>query len=55
MLAAVDRLAKGIIAIMHKVALLHIEVSVLQKVNKSLSKRQRAKKTHVKLRKSLTV
>jgi len=55
MLTAVDRLAKGIMAVMHKVALLRTEVSTLQKANKKLSKRRRAKKTHVQLGGSLTV
>ena len=40
---------------MHEVALLRTEVSALRKANKELSKRQRAKKTHVQLRGSLTV
>jgi len=44
MLMAVDRLAKGIMAVIHKVALLRTEVSALQKANKELSKRRRAKK-----------
>jgi len=55
MLTAVDRLAKGIITIMHKVTLLRTEVSALRKANKAFSKRQRAKKTRVQLRGSLTV
>ena len=44
MLTAVDRLAKGIMAVMHEVALLRSEVLVLRKANKGLSKRRRAKK-----------
>jgi hypothetical protein len=55
MLAAVDQLAKGIIAIMYKVALLRTEVSLLRKANKGLSKRRRAKKTYIRLGGSLTV
>jgi len=55
MLTAIDRLAKGIIAIMHEVALLRTEVSALRKANKELSKRRRAKKTHIRLKGSLTV
>jgi len=55
MLTAVDRLAKGIMAVMHKVALLCTEVSVLQKANKGLSKRWRVRKTRVRFRGSLTV
>jgi len=55
MLTAVDRLAKGIMAVMHEVALLHTEVSALRKANKGLSKRRRVKKTRVQLGGSLTV
>jgi len=55
MLTAVDRLVKGTMAVMHKVALLRMEVSVLRKANKGLSKRRRVKKTRVRLRGSLTV
>jgi len=55
MLTAVDRLAKGIITVMHEVTLLRTEVLALRKANKALSKRRRAKKTHVRLRGSLTV
>jgi len=55
MLTAIDRLAKGIIAIIYEVALLRSEVLVLQKANKGLSKRRRAKKTRVRLRGLLTV
>jgi len=50
-----DRLAKGTMAIMHEVALLRTEVSVLRKANKGLSKQRRAKKTHIRLRGSLTI
>ena len=39
MLAAVDYLTKGIIAVIHKVVLLQSEVSSLCKANKALSKR----------------
>ena len=55
MLAAVDQLAKGTMAVMHEVALLRTEVSVLRKANKGLSKRRRAKKTRIRLGGSLTV
>ena len=55
MLTAVDRLAKGTMAIMHEVALLRTEVLALRKANKGLSKRRRAKKTRVRLGGSLTV
>jgi hypothetical protein len=44
MLAAVDQLTKGTIAVMHQVALLQSEVSSLRKANEALSKRRRAKK-----------
>jgi len=40
---------------MYKVAFLRTEVSTLRKDNKGLSKRQKAKKTHVWLRGSLTI
>jgi hypothetical protein len=43
-LTAIDRLAKGIIIIMHEVALLRAEVSALRKANEGLNKRRRAKK-----------
>jgi len=55
MLTAVDRLAKGIMAVMYKVALLRTEVSALRKANEELSKRRRAKKTRVRLGGFLTV
>ena len=55
MLAAVDQLTKGTMAVMHEVALLQSEVSSLCKANKALSKRRRAKKTHVQLGGSLAV
>ena len=44
MLATVDQLAKGTMAVMHQVALLQSEVSSLRKANEALSKRRRAKK-----------
>jgi len=50
-----NQLAKGTIAVIHEVALLRTEVSALQKANKGLSKRRRAKKTRVRLGGSLTV
>ena len=49
MLAAVDQLTKGTMAVMHEVALLRSEVSSLRKANEALSKRRRAKRTHVQL------
>jgi hypothetical protein len=55
MLAAVDQLAKGTMAVMHEVALLRSEVSSLRKANEALSKRRRAKKTRVRLGGSLSV
>jgi len=55
MLAAVDQLAKGTMAVMHQVALLQSEVSSLRKANEALSKRRRAKRTRVQLGGSLTV
>ena len=55
MLTAVDRLAKGTMAVMHEVALLRTEVSALRKANKELSKRRRAKKIRIRLGGSLTV
>ena len=55
MLAAVDQLAKGTMAVMHQVALLQSEVSSLRKANEALSKRRRAKKTRVRLGGSLAV
>ena len=55
MLMAVDRLAKGTMAVMHEVALLRTEVSALRKANEGLSRRRRAKKTRVRLGGSLTV
>jgi hypothetical protein len=55
MLAAVDRLAKGTMAVMHEVALLRTEVSALGKANEGLSKRRRAKRIRVQLGGSLTV
>jgi hypothetical protein len=55
MLAAVDQLTKGTMAVMHQVALLWSEVSSLRKANEVLSKRWRAKRTRVQLGGSLTV
>jgi len=55
MLTAVDRLARGIMAVMYEVALLRTEVSVLRKANEGLSKRRRAKKIRVRLGGSLTI
>ena len=55
MLAAVDQLTKGTIAVMHQVALLETEVASLCKANKALSKRRRAKRTRVQLGGTLAV
>ena len=55
MLAAIDQLTKGIIAVMHQVALLRSENTALRKANEALSKRRRAKRTRVQLRRSLAV
>ena len=55
MLAAVDQLTKGTMAIMHQVALLCSENAALCKANEALSKRQRAKRTRVQLGGSLAV
>ena len=55
MLAAVDQFTKGATAMMHQVALLRAEVSTLRRANEALSKRRRAKKTHVRLGGSLTI
>jgi len=55
MLAAVDQLTKGTMAVMHEVALLRSEVSSLCKANEAFSKRRRAKRTRVQLGGSLTV
>ncbi len=55
MLAAVDQLTKGTMAVMHEVALLRSEVSSLRKANEALSKRRRAKRTCMQLGGSLTL
>ena len=55
MLAAVDQLTKGTMAMMHQVALLRAENASLRKANEALSKRQRANRTRVQLRGSLAV
>jgi len=55
MLAAVDQLTKGTMAVMHEVALLRSEVSSLRKANEALSKRRRAKRTRVQLGGSLAI
>ena len=55
MLAAVDQLTKGTMAVMHQVALLRSENAALRKANEALSKRRRAKRTRVQLGGSLTL
>ena len=55
MLAAVDQLTKGTMAVMHQVALLRSENAALRKANEALSKRRRAKRTRVQLGGSLAV
>ena len=55
MLTAIDHFAKGAKAMMHQVALLRTEVSSLRKANEELSKRRRAKKTHLRLGGSLSI
>ena len=55
MLAAVDQLTKGTMAMMHQVALLRSENAALRKANEALSKRRRAKRTRVQLGGSLAV
>jgi hypothetical protein len=55
MLAAVDQLTKGTIAVMHQVALLRAENASLRRANEALSKRRRAKRTRVQLGGSLTL
>jgi len=46
---------KGTIIVIYEVAFLRVEVLVLRKANKGLSKRRRAKKTYIRLRESLIV
>ena len=55
MLATMDQLTKGTMAMMHQVALLRSENASLRKANEALSKRRRAKRTRVQLGGSLTV
>jgi hypothetical protein len=55
MLAAMDQLTKGTIAIIYQVALLRAENASLYKANEVLSKRRRAKRIYVQLRGSLTL
>jgi len=55
MLTTIDQFAKGTIAMMYEVALLRLEISSLYKANEALSKRRRAKRTHVQLGGSLVI
>ena len=55
MLATIDQLTKGTIAIIHQVALLRAENVTLRKANEALSKRRRAKRTRVQLGGSLAI
>ena len=55
MLAAVDQIAKGTTAIMHRVALLEAETSTLRKANEALNKRRRGQRKRIQLGGSLTV
>jgi hypothetical protein len=55
MLATIDQLTKGTIAVIYQVALLRAENDSLRKANEALSKRRRAKRTRVQLRGSLTL
>ena len=55
MLNAIDQFAKGTKAIMHRLALLEAETSKLRKANEALSKQRRAKKSRVRLGRSLTM
>jgi hypothetical protein len=47
-LSAVDRFAKGSMALMHKMALMQAEIRDLRSANEALSKRRRAKKTRLR-------
>ena len=55
MLATIDQLTKGTMAMMHQVALLRSKNAALRKANEALSKRRRAKRTCIQLGGSLTV
>lgn len=52
---AVDQISKGAQTMMHEVALLRAEVKSLRQANETLSKRRRAKKTHIRQGGALTV
>jgi len=55
MLIVVNRLVKGIIAVIYEVVFLRTEVLILRKANKGFSKRRRAKKIRIRLEGLLTV
>ena len=55
MLAAIDQLTKGTMAVMHQVALLRVENASLRKANEALSKHRIATRTRVQLGGSLTL
>ena len=54
-IAALDCFTKGTYGIMHQLALLKSENQILRQENQTLSKRRRAKKTHLRHRGSLTI
>jgi hypothetical protein len=54
-LGAIDQLAKGTQAVMHQVTLLRERASNLEKANKALSKRKRAKNSHLQHGGSLSI
>jgi FtsZ-binding cell division protein ZapB len=55
MVATIDQLTKGIMAVIYQVALLQSEVSTLHKANEALSKRWKAKRTRIQLGGALTI
>ena len=55
MLIVVNRLVKGIMAVIYEVVFLRTEVLVLRKANEGFSKRRRAKKIRIRLEGLLTV
>jgi len=54
-LAAMDQLTKGTMAVIYQVALLRSENTTLRKANEALSKRRRAKRTRVQLGGTLAI
>ena len=55
LLEAVDQLAKGATTVMHRITLLHTEVSTLHKANTALSRQRRAKKTRIPITGALNI